>query len=242
MTSSSPQPATASTGSAGDAVEKLVDVIAALRENCLWTAALTHESLITYLIEESYELADVVEAGAPEGTPDVAELKGELGDILYQVLLHSRLQEESGGFALADVAEQLRAKLIRRNSHVFRSDGTLQSSFPSTIAEIERNYAGVKAAERADAGEASIFASLPASLPALALAAKTLERADPAGGAYRDRERGQARCEPPRTEEELGKLLFDVVRGARAQGLDPERALRAAVRAFQADVESGNHS
>lgn len=218
----------ASSERAGDAISELQQIVAQLREHCLWTAALTHESLISYLIEESYELADVVESGSL----DVAELKGELGDILYQVLLHSRLQEESGGFTLADVAQQLRSKLIRRNSHVFRSDGTLQPSFPTTVAEIESNYAGVKAAERADAGEPSIFASLPESLPALALAAKTLDRAGLAAPVV------QAGREQPRTEAELGELLFDVVRGAQAQGLDPERALRNAVRAFQTEVEA----
>lgn len=218
----------ASPDSAGDAISELQQIVAQLREHCLWTAALTHESLISYLIEESYELADVVESDSL----DVAELKGELGDILYQVLLHSRLQDEAGGFTLTDVAQQLRSKLIRRNSHVFRSDGSLQPSFPTTIAEIERNYAGVKAAERADAGEPSIFASLPASLPALALAAKTLERAALIAPV------GPAGSEPSRTETELGELLFDVVRGARGQGLDPERALRNAVRAFQAEVET----
>jgi len=223
MTRSSPQPGSG----AGAAIEQLVDVVAALREHCLWTAALTHESLIAYLIEESYELADVVEAPAPL---DAGELKGELGDILYQVLLHARLQEESGGFALADVAEQLRTKLIRRNSHVFRSDGTLQPRFPETIAEIERNYAAVKAAERASSGgESSVFDSLPASMPALALAAKTLERAGEPG-------QGLAKRDHPQTEDELGELLLDVVRAARDQGLDAERALRAAVRRLQAST------
>jgi uncharacterized protein YabN with tetrapyrrole methylase and pyrophosphatase domain len=221
MTRSSPEPASG----AGAAIEQLVDVVAALREHCLWTAALTHESLIAYLIEESYELADVVEAPGPL---DAGELKGELGDILYQVLLHARLQEESGGFALADVAEQLRAKLIRRNSHVFRPDGTLQPRFPETIAEIEGNYAAVKAAERDSSGsETSVFDSLPASMPALALAAKTLDRA---GG----RDQGLDKRDHPQTEDELGEMLLDVVRAAREQGLDAERALRAAVRRLQA--------
>ncbi|MGA7204013.1 MAG: MazG nucleotide pyrophosphohydrolase domain-containing protein [Specibacter sp.] len=213
---------------AGAAIERLADVIAELREHCLWTAALTHESLITYLVEESYELADVVEAPGPL---DVAELKGELGDILYQVVLHSRLQAETGAFTLADVAEHLRAKLIRRNSHVFRSDGTLQDTFPESIAEIERNYAAQKAAEKppAVATGAGVFDSLPSSLPALALAAKTLDRA----GARGSRAAGE-RDPDPHTEDELGELLFDVVRSAHARGLDAERALRLAVQRFQA--------
>ncbi|ALE05084.1 hypothetical protein AL755_05605 [Arthrobacter sp. ERGS1:01] len=219
-------PADAS-ASAGESVERLVAVIAELREHCLWTAALTHESLITYLIEESYELADVVES---DGPADMAELKGELGDILYQVVLHSTLAEESKAFTLADVADHLRNKLVRRNSHVFRPDGSLQDSFPKTIAEIERNYAAAKAAERPGIPDVSagVFDSLPASLPALALAAKTLDR-DPG----LDKSGPRSSGENPQTEAELGELLFDVVRGAHSRGLDPERALRLAVRRFQ---------
>ncbi|MGO4382901.1 MazG nucleotide pyrophosphohydrolase domain-containing protein [Specibacter sp. RAF43] len=239
----------------GVAVERLAAVITDLREHCLWTAALTHESLITYLIEESYELADVVEAGP--GPLDVGELKGELGDILYQVMLHSRLQEEAGGFTLADVADHLREKLVRRNSHVFRGDGTLQERFPQSIAEIERNYAAAKSAEgfgAPGAPAASVYGSLPASLPALALAAKTLDRAVAAGlgGTLPPSASSPGPAlsgpslpgpggpgpggpdGPPQTEDELGELLFDVVRAARARGLDAERALRNAVRRYQA--------
>lgn len=214
---------------------RLVGVIADLREHCRWTAALTHASLVPYLIEESYELADVVEA---QGPLDAGALKGELGDVLYQVVLHSLLQSETGGFTLADVAATLRSKLVRRNRHVFRPDGSLQDHFPASIAEIERSYEAAKAMEK-DHGH-SVFDSLPASLPALSLAAKTLDRvagrtgdrdpAIPSGG-----DRGRA----PQTEEELGELLFEVVRAARAKGLDAERALRMAVRRVQQQPPTG---
>lgn len=255
-----PEPSCGTAVGAAAAVERLAAVISELREHCLWTAALTHRSLITYLVEESYELADVVES---PGALDVEALKGELGDILYQVMLHARLQAEAGGFTLADVADHLREKLIRRNSHVFHPDGTLRDGFPDSIAEIERNYAAEKGRERS--GSESVFDSLPASLPALALAAKTLERAEAADGhgesARRDQAAGaslravgaggdrdqdagdpgdRARQDPaaaanaPQSEDELGELLFDVVRAAQSRGLDAERALRSAVRRFQA--------
>jgi uncharacterized protein YabN with tetrapyrrole methylase and pyrophosphatase domain len=224
MTRTDPQ--AEAVGGAGAAVERLAAVVAALREHCRWTAALTHRSLIAYLVEESYELAEVVEA---PGELDVDALKGELGDILYQVVLHALLQSESGGFTLADVARHLEEKLVRRNSHVFRADGTLQPSFPDSIEAIEHNYAAEKERERSTA--ASAFDSLPGSLPALALAAKTLERAG-------DRNAGGRACRdpggrPPQTEDELGEALFDVVRAAAARGLDAERALRTAVRRYQ---------
>ena len=223
-------------GAAGAALDQLASVVAELREHCLWTAALTHRSLIEYLVEESYELADVVEA---PGELDVGALRGELGDILYQVVLHAKLQSDAGGFTLADVVDHLREKLVRRNSHVFRPDGSLRETFPDSIAAIKRNYAAEKGRERADS--ASVFDTLPASMPALALAAKTLERAGAADRAGQDQagERGPAAADEsaqpsaPQTEDELGELLFDVVRKAQAQGLDPERALRVAVRRFQ---------
>ncbi|MEO8220744.1 MAG: MazG nucleotide pyrophosphohydrolase domain-containing protein [Specibacter sp.] len=243
---------------------RLVGVIAALREHCPWTAALTHDSLTTYLLEESYELIEAIETGHSE------HIVGELGDILLQVVLHARLAQESAQFDLADVARGLSDKMIRRSPHVFHADGTLRPSFPASIAEIEASWERVKAAERAavltgtaipagrefrsedgfsseeraenlTASEGSLvagtpasagpFAGIPRSLPALAMAQKSLERAARAGlGA------------PPAawdlgeqlgTEEELGRVLFGVVRAAQERGLDAERALRAAVRAFQ---------
>lgn len=217
--------------SSHEEMARLVGVIAALREHCKWTEALTHESLIPYLIEEAYELADVVEVPGPL---DAQALKGELGDVLYQVMLHSLLQSETGGFTLADVAYTLRTKLVRRNSHIFRPDGSLQDHFPENVAEIERSYEAAKEQEKP--GDQSIFDSLPNSLPALSLAAKTLDRVE---GRTGDRDAasgvGAARDDagPPQTEDELGELLFEVVRAARARGLDAERALRLAVRKYQ---------
>ncbi|GAA4657034.1 MazG nucleotide pyrophosphohydrolase domain-containing protein [Arthrobacter cryoconiti] len=206
----------------GAAVERLAEVIAALREHCAWTAALTHESLISYLLEEAHELTGVVEAPGPL---DTAELVGELGDVLYQVMLHALLAQEAGAFTLADVAQTLHAKLIRRNPHVFHPDGTLADHFPDSIAEIERSYEAAKSAEPAAA--MGTFGSIPPTLPALSLAAKTLDRLW-GRGVEQPLPAGH-----PQTEEELGKVLFDVVRGARTQGLDAERALRAEVRRVQ---------
>lgn len=211
---------------------RLLGIIANLREHCPWTAALTHASLTEYLLEESYELIEALEGG------EASELAGELGDVLFQVAVHARLAEESGSFNFADVARGLGDKMVRRNPHVFRPDGSLQESFPASVAEIVATWDAVKRAERAQApgaagaGRADAFAGIPAALPALALAQKSLDRAERAGlplgggGACGDGESGM-------TEAELGELLFDVVRKARAQGLDAERALRHAVRAFQ---------
>ncbi|MHA7177618.1 MazG nucleotide pyrophosphohydrolase domain-containing protein [Arthrobacter sp. Sr24] len=216
---------------------RLVDVVDALREHCLWTGALTHESLTSYLVEEAHEFIEALETGSS------AQISGELGDILLQVVLHSRLAQETGEFNLADVARGLSEKMIRRSPHVFQPDGTLQESFPATLAEIEETWERVKAQERAQARDLAVeakrgnpgttgpFAGIPASLPALAMAQKSVERARRAGLTVG--EPAESVPSPIETEEELGKVLFDVVQQAHKQDLDAERALRLAVRKFQ---------
>ncbi|MEO8283042.1 MAG: MazG nucleotide pyrophosphohydrolase domain-containing protein [Pseudarthrobacter sp.] len=189
--------------------------------------ALTHASLVEYLLEEAYEVAETIETGA-----DDAELRGELGDVLLQVVLHARLAEERGSFKFDDVARGLSAKMVRRNPHVFRADGTLQDSFPATVDEIVRKWDAVKSSERPE--RRSPFEGIPDALPALAKAQKFLDRSDRAG--LHDRTLtpqappGNPAVVSPSSEEELGELLLAVVGSARAQGLDAERALRGAIR------------
>lgn len=187
--------------------------------------ALTHASLVEYLLEEAFEVAETIETGA-----DDAELRGELGDVLLQVVLHARLAEERGAFTFDDVARGLSAKMVRRNPHVFRPDGTLQESFPATVEEIVRKWDAVKTAERPE--RTGPFEGIPDALPALAKAQKFLDRAQRAGFRLAQSpvvEPVETR-EPFETEEELGDLLLAVVGSAREQGFDAERALRGAIR------------
>lgn len=213
----------------GQRFVRLAGVIAALRERCPWTAALTHQSLLEYLIEESYEVVEAVEAGHP-GAEHAPELAGELGDVLFQVLLHARLQEEAGHFGIGDVVESLTAKMIRRNPHVFAPDGTLRADTTDDPAEIERAWDNIKKHEKPE--RTSPFDGIPAGLPALLLAAKVQDRARRAGVPVPPREPDGQDPQPWTSEAELGEHLFDVVRRAQAQGLDAEAALRAAVRRF----------
>ena len=208
---------------------RLAGVIAVLRERCPWTAALTHRSLLEYLIEESYEVVEAVESGHT-GPEHAQELAGELGDVLFQVLLHARLQEEMGHFSIGDVVESLTAKMIRRNPHVFAPDGTLRAETTDDPAEIERAWDRVKQQEKPE--RTSPYDGVPAGLPALLLAAKVQDRARRAGVPVLPAE---AEGPPPaswNSEDELGDHLFDLVRRAQAQGLDAEAALRAAVGRF----------
>lgn len=211
---------------AGASLERLLDVIRQLREHCPWMGALTHESLAEYLVEECYELLDVLDCSADN--PD--ELRSELGDVLLQVVLHARLQEERDSFAMTEVIDGLTAKMIRRNAHIFTPDGSLRDSFPSSIEKIEASWHSIKRQEQP--ARSTPFASIPAGLPALASAAKTVKRARrdgavAANGAVPVDDAG------PLSEEELGEVLFAVVGRAVNSGLDPERALRLAVRRYQ---------
>ncbi|MDQ0209969.1 MazG nucleotide pyrophosphohydrolase domain-containing protein [Arthrobacter bambusae] len=197
--------------------------------------ALTHESLVEYLIEEAYEVVDSIEAGAA-GTDTADELRGELGDVLLQVVLHARLAEERGQFTFDDVARTITEKMVRRNPHVFRPDGSLQDSFPATVEEIVEKWDAVKKAEKP--GRSDPFEGIPPHLPALALAQKSLDRAERAERAERSggpelRGRPVAAAEVPDSEAALGDLLLAVVAGSREKGFDAERALRAAVRRYQ---------
>jgi len=214
-------------GNLGPAFSRLAQVVAQLRERCPWTGALTHESLLEYLLEESYEVIEAVEAGHTRAE-DAQELGGELGDLLFQVLLHARLQEESGNFSISDVVTGLTDKMIRRNPHVFRPDGSLQDSTTGDTEEIEQAWDAVKKLEK---HRSTPFEGIPAALPALALAAKTQQRARRAGLTVPETVSGVPDFEG---EDELGDLLFETVRRAAERGIDPEAALRRAVRRFTA--------
>ncbi|MHA7222264.1 MazG nucleotide pyrophosphohydrolase domain-containing protein [Arthrobacter sp. RHLT1-20] len=196
--------------------------------------ALTHESLVEYLLEEAYEVAETIETAGGD-----AELTAELGDVLLQVVLHARLAEERNAFDLDDVARGLSAKMVRRNPHVFRPDGTLQDSFPATVEEIVRTWDAVKRSEKllhsgapraGTAGSGDPFEGVPAALPALARAQKLLDRAERAGLPASGHETAVG---IPSTEAELGELLFGIAAAARDNGLDAERALRGAIRRYE---------
>ena len=147
-------------------LQHLVEVMDRLRSSggCPWDAEQTHESLLTYLIEESYEFIDAVERS------DRADMLEELGDILLQVVFHARIaSEENGlGFDIEDVAKGISNKLISRHPHVFAEEKAL------TATEVESNWEKIKSAEK---GRNSAGEGVPLGQPALALAAKLIHRA-----------------------------------------------------------------
>lgn len=223
-------------------MDRLLTIIGELREHCVWTKALTHAQLVEFLIEESYELVETIEEQHGD-----AELKGELGDLLLQLVLHSAIAEERGSFNFNDVAEGLADKMIRRNVHIYKPDGSFQDSFPSTTEEVIEKWDAAKRAEKPE--RTHPFAGLPDSLPALMLAEKAIARAErwEAGTgqhvpspavASADRQTGERQDVRPEawTEESFGAYLLQLVQEAHKGGIDPERALRGAVRAWKNSI------
>ena len=223
---------------AGAALLDLVAVMDRLRVECPWDARQTHESLVPYLLEETYETLEAIERH------DVAELRGELGDVLLQVLFHARIAAErtdGTGFTIDDVARGIAGKLVRRHPHVFADVSV------SGADEVKRNWETIKAEERAAAGNGSSSAldGVPMAQPALSLAAQLQRRAlsagapaelaaltaEPASAAEPDGAPEMDRA--PDAVSDIGAELFALVTAARAAGVDPELELRRAARAFR---------
>lgn len=235
---------------AGSALLELVAIMDLLRRECPWDRKQTHQSLARYLVEETYETLETIEAG------DLASLRGELGDVLLQVLFHARIAAErtdGTGFTIDDVAAGIADKLVRRHPHVF---GTTEVA---GAEEVTQNWDTIKAAERAAAGgdagapvQASALDGVPLGQPALPLAAQLLSRASRAGApaALADLAAlagpadladladlaGPADPDVPGSADgasATGAELFALIARARAAGLDPELELRRAARVYR---------
>lgn len=201
---------------------KLIDTLERLRApgGCAWDRDQTHESLVQYLVEETYELVEAIETGDPT---DMVE---ELGDVLYQVLFHSDIAAEAGRFTLEDVAANMTAKMIGRHPHVF-GDATAE-----TADDVVAVWDDLKKTEKPH--RTSVVDGIPESMPALALADKMLGRAHKVGLP----EVAVPGAIDVTAEDELGPLLLAIVASAKANGLDSERALRTAVRGLSDEIRA----
>ncbi|UOE45717.1 MazG family protein [Agromyces larvae] len=208
-------------------LDELIATVALLRApgGCPWDAEQTHESLVRYLVEECWELVEAIEAG------DRAELIEELGDVLYQVLFHADLAAHTAGeeFDIQDVARHMTAKMVSRHPHVF---GDRRAE---TAADVVAFWDDLKRDEKPH--RTSVLDGVPQGMPALALADKVIGKAEQAGVAP-EQEADASGWAVPETEAELGAELLALVASARARGLDAERALRGAIRDFQAQVRA----
>jgi len=219
---------------APDALQRLLAIMARLRDpvrGCDWDVAQTFATIAPYTIEEAYEVADAIERD------DMAALKDELGDLLFQVVFHARMAEETGLFAFADVAAAIADKMEARHPHVFGN------GFDHDQAR-EMRWEKLKAQERAAKGATSALDGVALTLPALMRAEKLQKRAarvgfdwdDFDGPANKVREELEELAEAGSDEErfaEAGDLLFAAVNAVRALGIAPEDALRAANLKFE---------
>ncbi len=207
-------------------IDRIVAIVERLRDpvtGCDWDRVQTFATIAPYAIEEAYEVADAVERD------DMASLKDELGDLLFQVVLHARIAEQLGAFDLADVGDAIADKMERRHPHLFGD------------ASERPDWEGLKAAERI--GATSVLDGVALALPALMRAEKLQKRAARSGFDWPDASGPRAKIDeelleiaaagPDELEEEVGDLLFSVVNYARHLGVDPEVALRAANTKFE---------
>ncbi len=215
-------------------IDRLLSIMAQLRDpqsGCEWDLAQTFETITPYTLEEAYEVADAIERN------DMPALKEELGDLLLQVVFHSRMAEEAGLFDFAAVADAISAKMETRHPHVF---GGAKDEGQSR----EERWEQLKSAERTAKGAESAMDGVALALPALLRAEKLQKRAARQGFDWPDRsgpadklleemeELAAARTDVERAEE-AGDLLFAAVNVVRAYGVAPEDALRAANLKFE---------
>src|SRR3954453_7776758 len=217
---------------AADAVRALDELTRRLRLECPWDREQDERSIVPHTVEEAYELADAANAG------DDRKLRDELGDVLFQVHFLSLLLEERGAGTMADVAEHVRQKLIRRHPHVF-GDTEAESA-----GEVLRNWDQIKSTEAGR--EPGIFGEVPENLPGTLYARKVQRRAASTGFDFEhvpyeavEAELEELRRAGTREEafHEAGDVLFAAVNLARKLKVDPELALRAAAERFRGRVE-----
>ena len=224
----------------------VVDRLLAPSGGCVWNRAQTHASLARYAVEESYELVDAIDSG------DVDDLREDLGDVLYQVVLHAGLASE---FDLEDVAAGARDKMVRRHPHVFGDDRA------DTVEDVVRVWRAAKAAEKS--ARRSVFDGVPRAMPPLERAVKLLERLEERGDAdavvasvasvtsgtsgASGAADGPAAVDPAVSDgrqgvadaagiadQQWGAAMLAEVAAARASGIDPIASLRAAVARLEA--------
>ena len=222
---------------AGDAIEELLALMAALRTpgtGCPWDLEQDFRSIAPYTIEEAYEVADAIERN------DLAELKNELGDLLFQTVFHARMAEEAGHFNFDDVARAITEKMRVRHPHVFGEAAARDAE------EQTRQWEAQKADERAQKGKVGLLDDVPVALPGLTRAVKLQKRAARIGFDWKNPRDVLDKIaeetaelvdaidskDADRIEDEFGDLLFVIANLSRHLRIDPEAALRRANEKF----------
>ena len=224
---------------------RLYDLTMRLRHECPWDRKQTQESIIAYTLEETHELADAIHERATRGDDAV---RGELGDLLFQVYFMASVAEEEGLYDLGDVAEGIHTKLVRRHPHIF-GEGQAQ-----TAEDVRKTWDVIK---REAEGREGIFHDVPLGFPSTLLAQKVQQRAAAVGFDWEQAADVMAKVEeeaeeiaevleaggdPDRLAAEVGDLLFSVINLARKLKVDPELALRRSALSFRERVETAARS
>ncbi len=211
--------------------DNLVKVISQLREECPWDKEQTHESLSKHLIEEAYELLDSL-AELSEEEESYRNLNQELGDLLLQILLHSKIASEKGYFSIVEVIQSLNEKLIKRHPHVF---GDVELETPK---DVEKQWEKIKQEDKN-----SVFDDINKNLPAITKAFKAQRKAESLNLSYRNYEEAlndliseveelkQASNDDDK-KYELGDVLFSLINVARYIEADPETQLNKSTKRF----------
>ena len=219
-------------------IEKLLEIMSSLREpesGCPWDLEQDFSTIAPHTIEEAYEVADAIER------EDWSDLRGELGDLLFQVVFYAQLGKEQGLFSFEEVAGGIAEKLVRRHPHVFGHVGENEAR------GVRGRWEDIKAQERAAHDDQSALAAVAKALPALKRSQKLGKRAARVGFDWPDRHGVRAKVEEElgeleqaadagdaaAVEEELGDLLFAVVNLARHIDVDAEQALARANYKFE---------
>ena len=212
--------------------DELVGIVKKLRAECPWDMEQTHESLSRHLIEEAYELLDAL-ASIQEEDSNYVQVKDELGDLLLQILLHSKIAEENNHFAIVDVIDSLKSKLIERHPHVF-GDVKLDSA-----EEVEKQWETIKQKDSSQ----SIFNDINSKLPSITRAFKTQRKAKKLNLSYADYEEALSDLlsevkeleEAKKLEDrksEIGDVLFSIINVCRYLEADPEIQLNKSTQRF----------
>ncbi len=210
--------------------KELVEIMVRLREpdGCPWDREQTLESLKDFLIEESYEVVEAIDAH------DLSHIREELGDLLYQILFIARVCEEKGAFGIGDVIDGIASKIRRRHPHVFGNEHV-----NSSVRVLER-WEEIKLEEKNEKGGASTLSGIPNALPALLKAKRISDKVARVGFDWEHRDDLLDKLDEEiselhhaieisdlsKTEEELGDLFFVLVNIGRKFGIDPEGALQ----------------
>jgi nucleoside triphosphate diphosphatase len=228
-----------SSPAAGEAFQKLVDIMARLRapDGCPWDREQTLESLRGFLLEETHEVLDAIDRG------DTDALRGEIGDLIFEGVFLAQVAADAGRFTVVESLDAIAAKLIRRHPHIFDPTGRPLD----TPAEVVQQWEQIKAQEQGDAGERrGVLRGVPKTLPALLRAyeigtrvaavgfdwSRTSEVVDKIEEEVAELRRAVSTEGSARTEEEMGDLLFAIANLARKLGIEPESALRKANEKF----------